>query len=64
MFKVEIKNIKIKTKIGVSTLERKKTQLLFVSLIFTYNLPKKLNADKEYTEKIRLAGYNAMKLNQ
>jgi len=57
MFKVEIKNIKIKTKIGVSTLERKKTQLLFVSLIFTYNLPKKLNADniknlKDYSKII------------
>ena len=38
MFKVKIKNIKIKAKIGVSKKERKKTQALYVTLSFKYNL--------------------------
>ena len=45
MFKVEIKNIKIKTKIGVSSSERKKEQLLIVSLNYNYILPAKTNID-------------------
>ena len=38
MFEVEINSIKIKTKIGVSSLERNKEQILNVSLKFNYNL--------------------------
>ena len=37
MFEVEIDNIKIKTKIGVSVSERKKEQLLCISIKFIYN---------------------------
>ena len=39
MFEVEIDNIKIKTKIGVSVNERKKEQLLYVSIKFIHNPP-------------------------
>ena len=57
MFEIKIKNLKIKTKIGVSAQERKKAQLLIVSLKFNYSLPKKYNADniknlKDYSEII------------
>ncbi len=45
MFKVEIKNIKIRTKIGVSESERKKEQLLIVSLNYNYILSPKTNID-------------------
>ena len=41
MFEVEINNIKIKTKIGVSINERKKEQLLNISIKFNYNLSSK-----------------------
>tara|TARA_Y100000590_G_scaffold449360_1_gene587365 strand:+ start:977 stop:1321 length:345 start_codon:yes stop_codon:yes gene_type:complete len=45
MFKVEIKDIKIKTKIGVPRIERKKEQTLIVSLYFYYNVSLKKNLD-------------------
>ena len=45
MFKVKVKNIKIKTKIGVTTAERKKEQLLLVSLDFYYKLNNNLDLD-------------------
>ena len=41
MFKVEISNIRIKTKIGISASERRKKQLLNVSIKFNYSLPTK-----------------------
>ena len=43
MFKVEINNIKVKSKIGVSALERKKNQLLIVSISFNYKVKPKLD---------------------
>ena len=45
MFEVEINSIKIKTKIGVSSLERNKEQILNVSLKFNYNLSSKKDLD-------------------
>ena len=45
MFKIEIKNLKIKTKIGITTKERKKSQLLLVSFSFHYNVSSKVNVD-------------------
>ena len=40
MFKVEIKNLSVNTFIGVSMKERKKKQLLKVSLNFKYSVSK------------------------
>ena len=45
MFKVEIKNLKVKTRIGIKPNERNKPQLLLVTLSFNYSLSKKLNAN-------------------
>tara|TARA_Y100000746_G_C15299875_1_gene365242 strand:+ start:137 stop:481 length:345 start_codon:yes stop_codon:yes gene_type:complete len=45
MFKVKIENLKVKAKIGVSTKERQKAQLLLLTLEFNYNLPKRANAN-------------------
>tara|TARA_Y100001970_G_C14246009_1_gene868249 strand:+ start:2075 stop:2419 length:345 start_codon:yes stop_codon:yes gene_type:complete len=45
MFKVKIENLKVKTKIGISSKERKKDQLLLLTLEFDYNLPKKVNVN-------------------
>ena len=58
MFEVKIKNLKVKTKIGVTAQERKKAQLLFVSLKFNYNLHEKYNANniknlKDYSDIIK-----------
>ena len=58
MFEVNIKNLKINTKIGVSLLERKKSQPLLVSLNFYYNLPKNSDANninnlKDYSDIIK-----------
>ena len=58
MFKVEIKNIKIKTKIGVSSIERKKEQLLHVSIKFNYKINSKKNINnikslKDYSKIIK-----------
>ena len=48
MFKVEIKNLSIKSNIGITSKERKVKQLLKVSLTFNYlvNKSKDLNAIK------------------
>ena len=58
MFEVKIKNLKVKTKIGVTAQERKKAQLLFVSLKFNYILHEKYNANniknlKDYSAIIK-----------
>ena len=45
MFIVRINRLKIHTKIGVSILERKKKQLLLVSIKFSYKVNKNKNAD-------------------
>ncbi len=45
MYKIEIENIKIKTKIGVPNLERKKEQILLITLAFNYNISNKDMAD-------------------
>ena len=58
MYKIEIENIKIKAKIGVPLLERKKEQILLVSLTFNYNISNKDMADdirflKDYSAIIK-----------
>ena len=45
MFKVEIIDLRVRAKIGVSSNERKKNQLLKISLSFEYNLEKNKNID-------------------
>ena len=45
MFKIQIKNLKVKTKIGVSLSERKKFQLLIITLNFSYQIPNNTNQD-------------------
>ena len=45
MFKVEIKNLKIKAHIGISEKERLKAQPLTVTLSFKYNISKKHHLD-------------------
>ena len=45
MFTVRINKLKIRTKIGVSILERKKQQLLLISLKFSYKVNKNKNVD-------------------
>ena len=45
MFTVRINRLKIRAKIGVSILERKKKQLLLVSIKFSYKVNKNKNAD-------------------
>ena len=45
MFTVRINKLKVRTKIGVSTLERKKQQLLLISLKFSYKVYKNKNVD-------------------
>ena len=45
MFKVEIKNLSVNTFIGVSMKERKKKQLLKVSLHFKYSVSKNKELD-------------------
>jgi len=40
MFKVEIKNLKIKAHIGINKIERKMSQPLLVTLRFEYSLTK------------------------
>ena len=58
MFKVVIENLKIRTFIGIKANERKKSQILFITVKFNYNLSKKLNADniknlKDYSAIIK-----------
>ena len=40
MFNVEIKNLKVFSNIGITSQERKKKQLLKVTLNFSYTVPK------------------------
>ena len=58
MFEVNIQNLEIKAKIGVSFQERKKIQPLILSLKFYYNLPKNSDANnidnlKNYSDIIK-----------
>ena len=41
MFQVEIKNLKTKAHIGITQMERKKSQQLLVTLRFEYSVVKK-----------------------
>ena len=45
MFKVEIKNLEIKARIGITAEERKKFQKLLISIIFKYGINKKNKLD-------------------
>ena len=45
MFTVRINKLKVRTKIGVSIKERRKKQLLFVSVNFSYKVNNKKNVD-------------------
>ena len=45
MFKVEIKNLKIKAHIGINKIERKMSQPLLVTLRFEYSLTKQHQLD-------------------
>ena len=45
MFTVRINKLKVRTKIGVSIKERRKKQLLFVSINFSYKVNNKKNVD-------------------
>jgi len=58
MFKVNINNLKIKTKIGVGKLERKTEQQLIVSLVFYYSVTKNSDLNdiknlKDYSKIIK-----------
>ena len=57
MFKVEIEKLKIYTKIGTSVQERRKQQLLLVSLYFSYNV----NYNKNLNEIKNLKSYSDIK---
>ena len=46
MFEVEIKNLKTKARIGISTQERKKFQTLFITARFKYSINKKNKLDR------------------
>ena len=46
MFDVEIKNLKVFANIGITSDERKKKQLLKVTLNFSYSVLKNKNLDK------------------
>ena len=45
MFTIRINKLKVRTKIGVSIKERRKKQLLFVSVNFSYKVNNKKNVD-------------------
>ena len=45
MFKVEIKNLEIKARIGITAEERKKFQKLLISIVFKYGINKKNKLD-------------------
>ena len=47
MFTVRINKLKVRTKIGVSVQERKKQQLLLVSIKFSYKVSNKKNVDNK-----------------
>ena len=57
MFTVRINRLKIHTKIGVSILERKKKQLLLVSIKFSY----KVNSNKNVDNINNLISYTDIK---
>ena len=57
MFTVRINKLKVRTKIGVSILERKKQQLLLVSIKFSY----KINNDKDVNDIKNLKSYTDIK---
>ena len=46
MFNVEIKNLKVFANLGITAEERKKKQLLKVTLSFSYNVPKNKDLEK------------------
>ena len=46
MFNVEIKNLKVFANLGITAEERKKKQLLKVTLNFSYNVPKIKDLEK------------------
>ena len=48
MFNVEIKNLKVFANLGITAEERKKKQLLKVTLSFSYNVPKGKNLEKMF----------------
>ena len=57
MFEVEIKNLSIKANIGITSKERKKKQLLKVTLSFYYPLKNSINLndiENVYNSKIEL----------
>ena len=45
MFKVEIKQLKVNTNIGVSSKERQKRQLVLISIRFNYRISSKFNVN-------------------
>ena len=58
MFKVEIKNLKTKAKIGITLKERKKFQTLLVTICFNYSISNKRMLDdikylKDYSSIIK-----------
>jgi len=58
MFKVEIKQLKVKINIGVSSKERQRRQLVLISLRFNYRISSKFIVDdikylKDYSEIIK-----------
>ena len=58
MFKVEIKNLKTKAKIGITLKERKKFQTLLVTICFQYSISNKKMLDnikylKDYSSIIK-----------
>ena len=57
MFTVRINKLKVCTKIGVSTQERKKKQLLLVSIRFSY----KVNSNKNVNNINNLTNYTDIK---
>ena len=65
MFKVEIKNLSIKSNIGITAKERKVKQLLKVSLTFNYlvNKSKDLNAIKNLNFSMLTLDYKIVLIN-
>ena len=51
MFNVEIKNLKVFANLGITPEERKKKQLLKVTLTFSYNVPKGKDLEKMFNLK-------------
>ena len=51
MFNVEIKNLKVFANLGITAEERKKKQVLKVTLSFSYNVQKRKNLEKMFNLK-------------